>query len=358
MHKQKPVQSDHSVTALDVAQAVGVSQSTVSRVLNKKAGAFISASTRDRVLDTARELGYVPNPSAQALRKGKTNLIGIILRELDDPVFALLASHLSIQLRSLGYHLILFNAQSDPREALEMRSLLNTRHADGLIIMGDLLNGQKEIQQVVSMNRAVVSLFRKPFPGIGSVVTVDNDKGIELALTHLFDLGHDKIGFLGYDWLDDTELRQEAFERLMKATGRPLRRSWIQIGKGGIDGGYETMKAMLSQSDPPTAVVACDDLTAIGAVSAARDMGIDVPRDVSIVGFDDIHVSRYLPPPLTTVSMPVLGISIKVCELLVEAIRSGGTTGSPVFKIEPELIVRRSTAANTRGDGRGPPPAR
>ena len=206
-----------------------------------------------------------------------------------------------------------------------MKNLLNTRHADGLIIMGDLLNGQKEIQQVVSMNRAVVSLFRKPFPGIGSVVTVDNDKGIELALTHLFELGHDKIGFLGYDWLDDTELRQEAFEGLMEATGRSLHPSWIQIGKGGIDGGYDTMKAMLSQSDPPTAVVACDDLTAIGAVSAARDMGIDVPRDVSIVGFDDIHISRYLPPPLTTVRMPVLEISTKVCELLVEAIRSGGT---------------------------------
>ncbi len=356
MHGRKPAQGDHSITALDVAQAVGVSQSTVSRVLNKKAGAFISASTQDRVLSTARELGYVPNPSAQALRKGKTDLIGIILRELDDPVFALLASHLSIQLRGLGYHLILFNAQSDPREALEMKNLLNTRHADGLIIMGDLLNGQKEIQQVVSMNRAVVSLFRKPFPGIGSVVTVDNDRGIELALTHLFEFGHDKIGFLGYDWLDDTELRQEAFERLMKATGRSLQPSWIQIGKGGIDGGYDTMKAMLAQSDPPTAVVACDDLTAIGAVSAARDMGIDVPRDVSVVGFDDIHISRYLPPPLTTVRMPVLGISTKVCELLMEAIRSGGTSRSQVYKIAPELIVRKSTAANSRRGSRGSSP--
>jgi DNA-binding LacI/PurR family transcriptional regulator len=342
MRKQE-AQSDHSVTALDVAKAAGVSQSTVSRVLNNKDGGFISTSTRNRVLKTARELGYVPNPSAQALRRGKTNLIGIILREIDDPVFALLASHLSIQLRGLGYHLILINAHSDPREALEMNSVLNTRHADGLIIMGDLLNGQKELQQLVSLNRAVVSLFRKPFPGIGSVVTVDNYRGIELALNHLFELGHEKIGFLGYDWLDDTELRQEAFHRIMKASGKQVNAAWIQIGKGGIEGGYVTMKAILSLADRPSAVVASDDQMAIGAISAATELGMKVPDDVSIVGFDDIALASHIHPPLTTVRMPVEAISARVCKLLLESINSHGVSRSKLYRVMPRLVIRKST---------------
>jgi LacI family transcriptional regulator len=334
---------EHSVTALDVARAAGVSQSTVSRVLNKKTAGFISAETQNRVRAAAKDLGYMPNPLAQALRRGKTHLIGIVLREIEDPVFALLASHLSIRLRSLGYHLILINAQSDPREALEMKGVLDTRHADGLIIMGDLLNGQEELQQVVSMNRAVVSLFRKPFPGIGSVVTVDNEKGIELALRHLFDLGHEAIGFLGYDWLDDTELRREAFERIMVRSGKAVDPRWVQIGKGGIDGGYETMKGMLSQPDRPTALVACDDLTGIGAMGAATDMGIDVPGEMSIVGFDDIYLARCVRPRLTTVRMPVEEISAEVCRLLVGFIDSRSKPQTRVHRIAPQLVVREST---------------
>lgn len=347
--RPRKVPDTHSITALDVARAAGVSQSTVSRVLNKKTAGFISTATQDRVLAAARDLGYMPNPLAQALRRGKTHLIGIVLREIDDPVFSLLASHLSIRLRSLGYHLILINAQSDPREALEMKDVLDTRHADGLIIMGDLLNGQDELQQVVSMNRAVVSLFRKPFAGIGSVVTVDNERGIELALGHLFDLGHEAIGFLGYDWLDDTELRREAFERIMMSAGKTIDPRWVQVGKGGIDGGYETMKAMFTLPVRPTAVVACDDLTAIGAMSAATDMGIDVPRALSIVGFDDIYLARCVRPRLTTVRMPVEEISAEVCRLLIGFIDSKKKPQTRIHRIAPELVVRESTAAHGLG---------
>jgi len=237
------------------------------------------------------------------------------------------------------------NAQSDPREALEMKDVLDTRHADGLIIIGDLLNGQEELRQVVSMNRAVVSLFRKPFPGIGPVITVDNDRGIELGLRHLFELGHEKIGFLGYEWLDDTELRQEAFQRFLKASGKDVHPQWIQIGKGGTEGGYSTMKAILSLDDRPTAIVACDDLMAIGAITAAAEAGIDIPGDMSVIGFDDIHLARYMHPPLTTIRMPVQAISQKVCRLLVDFIASPQPPQTRVYKIRPELIVRESTGA-------------
>lgn len=334
---------DRTVTACDVAKAAGISQSTVSRVLNNKAEGFISEATRTRVLEAARELGYTPNPLAQALRKGKTNLVGIVLRDINDPLFALLVSEISMQMRSFGYHLILIDAQSDPQEALEMKAILDTRHTDGLIIMGDLPNGQEALQQVVNANRAVVSLYRKPYPGIGSVVTVDHHKGIELGLQHLLELGHDRIGFLGYDWLDDIEYRQEAFMAILKKAGKPLNPDWLRIGKGGIEGGYETMKAMQSLRSRPTAVVACDDITAIGAVRAATETGLVIPNDISIIGFDDILLSRYTSPPLTTIRMPVRSIAAKACKLLTGFINTNTTPPTRVYKIKPEIVVRGST---------------
>jgi LacI family transcriptional regulator len=337
-------------TSLDVAKAAGVSQSTVSRVLNRKALKFISPTTRRRVLKIAGELGYSPNPLAQALRKGKTNLIGIVLRDIDDPLFALLVSHLSIKLREHGYHLILINAHGDPQEALEMRTIIDARHTDGLIIMGDLLEGQEALQQVVSSNAAVVSLFRKRYPGIGSVVTVDSYRGIELGLRHITDLGHRRIGFLGYHWLDDTALRRDAFITLMKDAGKPIEPGWIQIGDGGMEGGYATMKAMLASENRPTAVIACDDMMAIGAVRAASDAGLSVPQDVSVVGFDDIPMSRYLTPALTTVRMPVEAISTKVCGLLMQFIGAAEAPPTRIYRVKPELIIRGSTGPRTRID--------
>jgi LacI family transcriptional regulator len=331
-------------TSLDVAKAAGVSQSTVSRVLNRKAQKFISPTTRRRVFKIAEELGYSPNPMAKALRNGKTNLIGIVLRDINDPLFALVVSHLSNKLRGHGYHLILINAQGDPQEALAMRMILDTRHIDGLIIMGDLPEGQEALKRVVSSHTALVSLFRQHYPGIGSVVTVDPFKGIELALRHLTDLGHERIGFLGYHLLDDTDLRRDAFIALMKDAGKATEPGWIQIGDGGMEGGYATMKVMLEPKNPPTAVIASDDTMAIGAVRAASDAGLSVPQDISVVGFDDIPISRYFIPALTTVRMPVEAISTKACGMLLRYIGAAETPPTRIYRVKPELIIRSSTS--------------
>ena len=334
MNNNKHRKVNEIPTSLDVAKAAGVSQSTVSRVLNRKAQKFISPTTRRRVFKVAEELGYSPNPMAKALRNGKTNLIGIVLRDINDPLFALVISHLSNMLRGHGYHLILINAQGDPQEALEMRMVVDARHIDGLIIMGDLPKGQEALKRVVSSHTALVSLFRQHYPGIGSVVTVDPFKGIELALRHLIDLGHERIGFLGYNWLDGTGLRRDAFIAIMKDVGKPIEPGAIQIGDGGMEGGYNTMKAMLALQNRPTAVIASDDTMAVGAVRAASDAGLSVPQDVSVVGFDDIPISRYLIPALTTVRMPVEAISTKVCSMLLRFIGAAQTPPTRIYRVE------------------------
>jgi DNA-binding LacI/PurR family transcriptional regulator len=304
------------------------------------------------VLQTAQELRYTPNPLAKALRNGKTKLIGIVLRDINDPLFALLVSHLSIRLRGLGYHLILINAQSDPQEALEMRGILDTRHTDGLIIMGDIPGGQEALQQVGSSNAAVVSLFRKQYPGIGSVVTVDSLLGIGLGLRHLRDLGHERIGFLGYQRLDDTELRRDAFITLMGEAGRRVEPGWVQMGDGGMEGGHASMKALLASAEPPTGVIACDDTMAVGAVRAASDAGLSVPGDVSVVGFDDIPMSCYLTPALTTIRMPVEAISARVCSLLMRFIDTAEPLPTRIYRVKPELIIRGSTGPLKTADSR------
>ena len=150
------------VTARDVAELVGVSPSTISRVLNNNASTLISETTRQRVLAAAEQLGYTPDPIARALRGKKSNLLGLIVREIADPFFARFISELSVQARARSYHLVLGHAQSDPEEALTMTDVLDTRHTDGVIVLGDLKNDEATLQEMLVGKHAVVAVCRGP----------------------------------------------------------------------------------------------------------------------------------------------------------------------------------------------------
>lgn len=340
----KPHQEQkRKVTAVDVARDAAVSQSTVSRVLNNRDTGFISATTRKKVLEAAARLDYAPNPFAQALREGRTHLIGLVLRDIGDPMHAKLVSQISVMLRRAGYHLIIIQTQSDPEQALEMRSVLNARHADGVIILGDLPNGQEALEKIVEANHAVVSMYRRFYPGIGRIVTVASDTGVALALDHLRSLGHRRVGFIGYDWLDDVGLRKDAFVQSYDQFGIESRPEWLVMNGDGIEGGYGSMRRILSLPQRPSAIIACDDEIALGAIRAIAEAGLRIPQDISIVGFDDIPMAKYSNPPLTTLRMPVSEICRKTCDVLLKLISGRMASKSSVFKVKPSLIVRSST---------------
>ena len=333
-------------TARDVARLAGVSQSTVSRVLNDSGTKMISRSTYDRVRDTAARLGYSPHPLARALRGKHTQLIGLIVREIEDPFFAKFIANLSTQARELGYQIVLGHAHSDPSQALQMTAVLDARHCDGVLLLGDLREDGAATQQILKDDRVVVALCRGRSTASVPTVNSDNRAGMALLLEHLYALGHRRMAFVSGGWLGDIRERQEAYQGFVKSRHLVEVDGYSQTDTNDSDGGARAMHRLIRLPLPPTAVIAADDVMAIGVLKAAADAGLRVPQDVSVTGFDDIEMARFTSPALTTVRQPVEAMSRQALELLVR-LMSGDAhlVGHDIVRIQPDLVVRQTTGA-------------
>jgi DNA-binding LacI/PurR family transcriptional regulator len=329
------------VTAKDVAQRAGVSQSTVSRVLNNTGTDFISEATKERVRKAVEDLGYAPNPYARALRGKKTNLIGLIVREIADPFFSSLISEISLQANVLGYRVVLGPAHSDPNEAYKL-IMTFSRHQDGAIIIGDLRNDEAIIQKIFEGFPAVVTMCRGSKMKNVSTVNTDNKEGMRLLLDHLVELGHKNFAFLDGGWLGDNRDRREMFVEYLQDAKLAVNPEWIQVAENTPAGGYEVMQKLLRSSNRPTALLAADDVMAIGAMKAIADAKIKIPEDLSITGFDGLDLANYVCPSLTTIRQPVEEMSSLALKNLIEVI-DGGAPQNKIFQVEPELIVKQST---------------
>jgi len=342
--------SGKSVTIREVARQAGVSESTVSRVLSDTQTAVsISQETRQRVLAAVEELGYQPHPFARALRGKGTNLLGVIVREIDDPFFAQLIEVIGNVAKEQGYDLVLGYAKSDPEEALALSEILDMRHSDGLFLLGDLKESAEDHSFLVKMaaNRRIVSVSRGSnalAEGTPSVA-IHNRKGVFLALDYLARLGHRRIAHINADRVGDTRERMEAYCEFMQERFGKSHQEYVQLDENSYQGGYRAARTLLSFHNPPTAIFSTDDTMAIGALGAAADQGLVVPRDVSVIGFDDIKIGAYLRPALTTVRQPMEEIGRKAVELLVGIIKEESVPDPlPRIVVEPELVVRNSCA--------------
>lgn len=347
-----------SVTIRDVAKQAGVSQSTVSRVLNGLETPIpISQETRERVLRVAEELGYRPHPGARSLSGRGTGLIGIITREINDPFFAELFDVISNVAKEEGYDLVLGNAKREPETALALREqMLDPRHCDGLLLCGDLrasaedrsfLDGMSRDHQLVSVARGSTHLVRST-----ASVGIDNRKGTLLALDYLAGLGHRRIACMNVDRMGDLWERVETYREFMETRFGAVPEEYIQQTENSYGGGYTATQRLLSLPTPPTAIFAIDDVMAIGALGSAVDMGWAVPADLSIVGFDGMEVGAYVRPALTTVCQPIDALGKKAVELLLALIGEKVPTNPlPRLVLEPKLIVRDSCAPPSRPSG-------
>lgn len=342
--------SGRPVTIHDVAILAGVSESTVSRVVSgADTPITISEETRERVLQAARELAYRPHPSARALRGKGTNLLGLIVREIDDPFFSQLIEAIGNVAKENSYDLVLGYAKSDPQEALALSEILDLRYCDGLFLLGDLQESPQDQSFLAKLatNYTLVPLCRGSGELIGDSpsVSVDNRKGARLALEYLDHLGHERIAFIGAGRLGDLHERQEAYLAFRQQKSREPIEGYVQVAENSMAGGYRAMAALLSLPQPPSAVFAADDTMAIGALKAAADRHWAVPADVSVVGFDDVKIAAYLHPALTTVHQPIEQIGRKAVELLLAMVRAKEVPApAPHLLIEPELVVRDSCA--------------
>jgi DNA-binding LacI/PurR family transcriptional regulator len=266
------------------------------------------------------------------------------VREIADPFFARFISELSVQARALNYHLVLGHAESDPEEALTITNVLDTRHTDGVIVLGDLKNDEAALQQMLQGKHAVVGVCRGPSPASLYTINTDNFTGTYALLDHLYSLGHRHFGFIDGGWLGDLRERREAFLRYIGEHQLSLQPDWIQAQTNNADGGYRAMQAMIGLKHPPSAVLAADDIMAIGALKAVADAGLRVPEDFSIVGFDDIDLAKYLCPSLTTMRQPIDTMSEYVLKLMLELINNPQLQREEsLIRVLPELVIRQST---------------
>ena len=338
-----------SVTLVDVAKRAGVSPTTVSYVLNRTETQIrISQETRKRVQHAARELGYRPNPAARALRGKGTHLLGLILREIDDAFFAELVEVISDAARVRGYDLVLGYARSSAREALAVSEILDLRQCDGLLLLGDLKESADDLDLLSDLwtEHHVVSVCRGSGDLVqdGPSISVDNRKGADIALEYLVGLGHERIAFLDTGrQMGDLWERADAYREFMTDRFGAVPDGYFQADENSYEGGRRSMRELLHLVSRPTAALAADDTMAIGALRAAGEEGFEVPRELSLVGFDGIKIGAYLTPALTTIRQPIGEIGQKAVQLLLSLVEADSPSSSNTRVVtQPELVVRES----------------
>lgn len=338
-----------STTLKDVAARAGVSVTTVSRILNaKESGIPIRQETRDRVFAVAAELGYKPNLMARALRGSRSSLLGVIARDISDPFHIQILRGINELSGERGYRMFLGHVDYQPRAALAYASMFEESHADGIIVIGDLQGGEDSLEALAERHRYVVGVTdrteRRQVPGVYS----DSSAGTELAMEHLWSLGHRSIVCFSDSRTYDGRLRADRYERFMHSRGAG---DLVQIHITDQEPheafrlGSRIFPGMGLGSDV-TAIYATSDTTAIGLMRAAYGVGKRVPEDLSIVGYDDIDMAAYTIPPLTTVSQTGVDMGREAARLLFRMLDEelSGNEVSDVI-LGPELVVRQSTSS-------------
>jgi DNA-binding LacI/PurR family transcriptional regulator len=338
-------------TMRDIAADAGVSQSTVSRVLNDAPTRVpIAAETRERVVLAARRLGYRPNPLARGLRGAPTMLLGAVVRDFSDPFFAGAIETLAVEAMARGYNVVLGHAHGRLEEAIALTTVLETRHTDAIVLLGDMQDQPRLLEDLRNSIVPVVALWqgssRLEFP----TVDVDDRAGIMTGLEYVVGLGHERIAFVSARLPGDNPVRQDAYIDFMKERFGGVPPGHLREVPNTLAGGEAALRSLLGLGEPPTAVVASTDLVAVGVLHAAYSLGRTIPDELSVVGFDDILIAAHTVPALTTMRMPMPEIVGAGVKLAIELARDTSASREPritVFK--PTLVVRQSTA---------PPPAR
>lgn len=330
----------------DIASAANVSQSTVSRVLNDAPTRVpIAPETRERVILAARRLGYRPNPLARGLRGASTMLLGAVVRDFSDPFFAGAIEALAVQAMARGYNVVLGHAHGRLDEAIALTTVLETRHTDAIVLLGDMQDQPRLLDDLRESTVPVVALWQGVSPLEFPTADVDDAVGITLGLDHLVGLGHHRIALVSAQLPGDNPHRHDAFVSFMTERFGSVPAGYVQVVPNTLAGGEAALRTLLEQAKPPTAIVATTDLVAVGVLHAAYSLGRTIPDELSVVGFDDILIAAHTVPALTTLRMPLAEIVTEGVRLAIELARDQTASRQPrVTRFRPTLIVRQSTA--------------
>jgi len=329
-------------TIYDIAKQVGVSAGTVSRALSRPEK--VLPATRQRIEEVAAALGYVPNTVARTLKTQRSGKILVTVPDIANPFFAQILQGAEEAAQAADYAVLLGDTQNRPEREERYAQMLPRNEADGLIVLGHRLppTAQEIVKRFGATAPVVNGCEFDPALGIPSV-HIDNAAAARTAMEHLYGLGHERIAVVGGP--PDNPLhrqRLEGVEAAARARGR-LRLLKIAPGDFSIESGYTAAKKLLGQGTAPTAAFCFSDQMALGVLAACRDLGIRVPEDFSIVGFDDLASSRYPNPPLTTISQPMREIGVRAVNLLLAIIEVVEVPHQQTLDFS--LMLRGSTAA-------------
>lgn len=333
-----------AVTIKDIAKRLNISVSTVSYALNGGPRS-VPAEIRERVLELARELNYRPNRVARSMVTGRSHTIGIVPPEVTEDVFLSPYLHLALNgianEAGLQHQDILLFTRYNETEHDEMVSVIVDGRVDGVIFIAPHFS-HKTVELATSLHLPCVTVSGAPLEGVLSF-SVDNEKGVQQALQHLYDLGHRKIAHIaGRLDMPDAILRLQGYQSFLRTHRIPYREEWVAMGQFQIDGGRRAMAQLLDLPDRPTAVMCANDEMAIGAMLTAFERGLRVPEDVSVVGFDMTPGSANVYPQLTTVRQPIGDLGRIAVRSLI-AIIEGREPDAPTI-YDTELVIRASTA--------------
>jgi LacI family transcriptional regulator len=335
---------DRPATLRDVATAAGVHPATASRALNPGTRLLVSEDTALRVSEAADRLGYRPNPVARSLRTRRSHTIGILIPDLNNPLFPPIVRGLEDRLATRGYVALLGNTDADlAKEQLVFDQML-ARHVDGFVL-ATAIAGSPILAQAAESDLPVVLINRTAQDYPFSSVSADSEAGVRASVAHLVSLGHTRIGHIaGPKDISTGAERLRGFRAGLAAHQLPVAEDQIVYAGGySLEEGLRCGRELLTARGDLTAVVVANDMLAVGSYGALDELGLDCPRDVSLVGFNDMPFIDRLRPPLSSVRFPHYQLGTEAATLLIERIEAPDSPLKILF-LAPELVVRGSTA--------------
>jgi len=334
------------VTVANVAERAGVSVATAGRVLSGRG--YASEQARKAVLDAAREIGYVPNQIARSLRTRRSQLAGLLIGDVENCFYSSIAKNVELVAKDAGYHVVLCNSNDDPATEKECLQLLEGMRVDGIIITPTGRNASY-LRRLGEQGTTIVQIDRHVDGLKADAMLLDNTAGARIAVSHLIEAGHSRIGLLtGPPDLLTARDRQAGYEQALGEHGIGIASELIKAGSFLHDHAIEAATALLQLNPPPSAIFAANNVLAEGCFVALSAAGMKVPKDMSMIAFDDVPWMSMVDPQVTAVRQPVADMARSAAEVLLRRLRQDGQRSPSTSVFQSELIVRGSVAPTTK----------
>lgn len=332
-------------TIRDVANLAGVSYQTVSRVINGEAR--VAPQTRERVQTAITTLGFRPSEMARNMALGRTRLLACLSPNLTDYTFACLIESAEIEARKHGYMLVSSSAPDVDTFAELVEQMISSRDAAGLLVINPYID---ERHRLLPRGTPTVFMGARPRSNAADSVALDDEGAGRAATQYLLGLGHRRVAMVSGPLVEDcSQDRTTGYQAALQAAGIAFERSLVIEGDWSATSGYDAFMQLAVSGQQPSAVFAQNDRMAVGIIRAARDRGLRVPEDLSVIGIDDMPLASYFDPPLTTMRQDLATIGREAAGMLLRAIEHpdtyGAATGRQHVRRSAELVVRRSTSA-------------